>query len=381
MMTNWRRLDMDSPVAQTPAAGSVNWRAIMLFLLTLLIVGLCAALALPFLPAITGAVALTIATRKPYDLLERHIRRPTLTAALGVLLVTLLIVVPSVYLAQEVGQQLVAGATLVQSGTAQDWLTGTIDRIPWLHRFLDQAQSAVNFRQAAEATAGFVAARLKQLLTGSVSTVTQLVLMLFTLFFLFRDRKGAAQAFRSLLPLGENNKDRLMERMTNTIEATLQGSLTIAAIQGALGGVMFWILNVPNAVIWAVAMALMALIPSLGTFLIWMPVAIYLALTGHWVQAAILTGWGAFVIGTVDNLLYPTLVGTKMQLHTVPVFFSVLGGIGLFGISGIVLGPLTLTTAVTLLRMWNPDALPADAGEQARHSAGHCDTIWPSAGG
>jgi predicted PurR-regulated permease PerM len=339
----------------------------MLFLLTLVIVGLCAALAYPFLPAITGAVALTIATRKPYDWLERHVRRPTLTAALGVLLAALLIVGPAVFLAQKVGQQLVAAATVVQSGAAQGWVTETIDRIPWLNRVIDQAQSAVNFRQAAEGTAGFVAARLKGLLAGSVSTVTQLVLMLFTLFFLFRDRKGAARAFRSVLPLDESQTDKLVERMTNTIEATLQGSLTIAAVQGALGGIIFWILDVPNAVIWAVAMAILALIPSLGTFLIWMPVAIYLALTGHWLKASILTGWGAFVIGTVDNLLYPTLVGTKMQLHTVPVLFSVLGGIGLFGISGIVLGPLTLTTAVTLLRMWSSSALPTDAREQARH--------------
>jgi len=183
---------------------------------------------------------------------------------------------------------------------------------------------------------------------------------------LFRDRQGAARAFRSLLPLDESQRDRLIKRMTNTIEATLQGSLTIACIQGCLGGMMFWILAVPNALIWAVAMALLALIPSLGTFLIWMPVAVYLAVTGHWVKAAVLGAWGAFVIGTVDNLLYPTLVGAKMQLHTIPVLFSVLGGIGLFGISGIILGPLTLTVAVTLLQMCSPGVLPPDTAENAR---------------
>jgi predicted PurR-regulated permease PerM len=295
------------------------------------------------------------------------VRHPNLAAGLGVLLVALVIVAPAVFLAQNVGQQVVTAATAVQSGAAQDWLTNTIDKIPWLSRVIGQAEAAIDFRQAAQGGARFIATRLQGLLTGSVSTVTQVVLMLFTLFFLFRDRKEAARAFRSLLPLKEGQRDKLIERMTNTIEATLQGSLTIAAIQGSLGGIMFGILGVPNAAIWAVAMALLALIPSLGTFLIWMPVALYLAVTGHWVKAAVLTAWGAFVIGTVDNLLYPTLVGAKMQLHTILVFFSVLGGIGLFGISGIVLGPLTLTVAVTLLRMCSPGVLPDDAHKQAGH--------------
>ncbi len=120
---------------------------------------------------------------------------------------------------------------------------------------------------------------------------------------------------------------------------------------------MFWILGVPSAAVWALTMAILATIPSLGTFLVWMPIAVYLAASGHWVKGLILAGWGASVISTVDNLLYPTLVGRKMQLHTVPVLFSVLGAIALFGISGIVLGPLILTTGVTLLRFWNEGAL------------------------
>jgi predicted PurR-regulated permease PerM len=291
-----------------------------------------------------------------------------LTAAIGVLLVIVLIVGPVTLLVHNLGQQVVAVAGLVQSGAAQDWLTGTIDRIPWLNDLVDQAMSALNLRQAVQGTAGYIATWMRGLLAGSVSTLTQLVLMLFTLFFLFRDRRDAAKAFRSLLPLDEFQRDRLIERMSNTIEATLQGSLTIAAIQGALGGIMFWVLGVPAALVWALVMAVLATIPSLGTFLVWMPVAVYLALTGHWVKAGILVGWGTFVIGTVDNLLYPTLVGTKIQMHTVPVLFAVLGGIALFGISGVVLGPLVLTTAVTLLRFWSPKALPQSEDDPASRS-------------
>lgn len=227
---------MTTPSPRTTAEASTNWRMIVLFLVTLGIVGLCALLAFPFVPAITGAVALTVATRAPYDWLERHLRHPTLTAALGVLLVILLIVGPVALLVQSLGQQAVGAAAQVQSGAAQDWLTETVDRIPWLNRLVDEALGVVNLRQAAQGTAGFIAGRLRGLLTGSVATVTQMVLMLFTLFFLFRDRREAARAFRSLLPLSESQRDQLIKRMSNTIEATLQGSLTIAAIQGALGG-------------------------------------------------------------------------------------------------------------------------------------------------
>jgi predicted PurR-regulated permease PerM len=256
-------------------------------------------------------------------------------------------------------------AAMVQSGEAADWATGMMDKYPWLKKGFDQVSATVNLRQAAQSAGGFVAAKLQDVLAGSLSTLTQLVLMLFTLFFLFRDQDVAVELFRSLLPMTERQRDQLMIRMRDSISATIQGSLTIAAIQGSLGGIMFWILSVPNVPLWTFAMAALATIPSLGTFIIWAPVAVFLALSGSWVKALILTAWGTFVIGTVDNLLYPTLVGTKLQLHTVPVLFAVLGGIGVFGISGIVLGPLVLSSAVALLRVWMPDeqALPGAEGQ------------------
>jgi len=335
----------------------VNWRTVVLFIITLVAIGLCLAVLSPFFPAITGAIALAVAVRRPYEWLERHVGHRTLAAIIGVLLIVMLILAPVVLVVQSLGHRVIGVATAIQSGSAQDWLTDRIDRLPWLNQLVNEALGLVNLRQAAQGTAGFVGNRLKGVLTGSVATATQAVLMLFTLFFALRDRNEAARLFRSVLPLNESQCDRLIERMRNTIEATMQGSVTIAAIQGSLGGIMFWILGVPSAAVWGLTMALLATIPSLGTFLVWMPVAIYLAVSGHWAKALILAGWGASVISTVDNLLYPTLVGRKMQLHTVPVLFSVLGAIGLFGISGIVLGPLILTTGVTLLRFWNDSAL------------------------
>ena len=365
------------PEGEDQEGAKSRWPILVLFLLTLAIGTLCAALFAPFLPAITWAIALTVATRKPYDWLRGRLKNKTLTAAVGVLLVVLLIVTPASLVFQSLGKRVVETASLVQSGTAQSWVHHFLDQYPRLQQLIDRASGAVSFEQAAQSTAGFLAARLRAFLAGSVTTLTQLIIMLFTLFFLFRDREEARLALRSLVPLNVAQIDLLLHRMGDTISAVLQGSLLIAVIRALLGGVMFWILGVPDALMWSVIMALVGTIPALGTFLVWMPVTVYLLATEHWIKATVLFGWGAFVIGTVDNLLYPTLVGSKLQLHTVPVFFAVLGGMGLFGITGIVLGPLLLTTFVTLLPIWKSDVAVSSAlhaqprGQAARTVSSH----------
>lgn len=190
-----------------------------------------------------------------------------------------------------------------------------------------------------------------------MGTLTQVAIMLYTLFFLFRDGDAARDALLSVLPMSAAEANNLVERMRSAVEASILGSLTIAAIQGMLGGIIFALLSVPNAVLWAFVMGALATIPSLGTFLAWAPVAVFLALSGHVAKAVILTAFGAVVIGSVDNLLYPTLVSGKLQMHTVAAFFGVLGGVAVFGISGVVLGPLVLVTATELIRMWQPAAM------------------------
>lgn len=126
----------------------------------------------------------------------------------------------------------------------------------------------------------------------------------------------------------------------------------MALVQGSLGGLMFWILGLPAPVLWGCVMAVLALVPMLGTFLVWGPAAIFLALNGQWGKALILAAWGAIAIGLIDNLLYPLLVRKRMRLHTVPVFFAIVGGIALFGAAGVVVGPLVLSITDALIDVW-----------------------------
>ena len=115
---------------------------------------------------------------------------------------------------------------------------------------------------------------------------------------------------------------------------------------------MFWWLDLPLPLFWGVVMALLALVPVLGVFIIWIPAALFLALEGSWGKALILTVWGGAVVGTIDNLLRPILVGKRLKLHTILAFLSVVGGLMFFGASGLILGPLSLTVTTVLLEIW-----------------------------
>ena len=160
------------------------------------------------------------------------------------------------------------------------------------------------------------------------------------------------QSLRALSPLTEAQMDILFARVGDTIYATVYGTLAVSAVQGLLGGLMFWWLGLSAPLLWGVVMALLAVVPVLGAFVVWVPAAVFLALEGNWGEALILTAWGMFVVGTIDNLLRPILVGNRLKLHTVLAFMSIVGGLMLFGPAGLILGPVSLMVTIVLLECW-----------------------------
>ena len=146
--------------------------------------------------------------------------------------------------------------------------------------------------------------------------------------------------------------DRLFGRVADTIYATVYGTLAVSAVQGLLGGLMFWWLGLQTPLLWGVVMGLLAVVPVVGAFVVWIPAALFLLMEGSWGKALILTLWGMLVVGTIDNLLRPVLVGNRLKLHTVLAFLSVVGGLMLFGASGLILGPVALTITTVLLENW-----------------------------
>ncbi|MEA2736542.1 MAG: hypothetical protein QOE14_2993, partial [Humisphaera sp.] len=152
---------------------------------------------------------------------------------------------------------------------------------------------------------------------------------------------------------------QVVARTKDVIYASVYGSVMIAIVQGTLGGIAFWALGVPSPLLWGAVMTLLCMIPMAGSFLVWVPAAIYLLAVGHPMKALALTLWGALVISTIDNILRPKLVGERTHMHELIIFFSVLGGLQVFGMIGLVAGPVIAAIAIALVEVWRRSGTPA----------------------
>ena len=332
------------------------WKQITLFLLTLGVLILCALLLRPFFFAIFGAIILAVVTQRPYNWLSSKIKNPSLCATIALIVIILVVIIPVYFLAQELGEQAYTTVNAFRNGAHQDKITDFIVSRPGLAARIEEFTSSIDINSVARSIAAYLGGNLAGFLGNSVRIITELVVMLFVLFFLLRDRTLALASLRSLLPLHEDETIELLDRVGNTILATALGRLTIAVVQGVLAGLAFWVLGVPSVILWAFTLAVCAMIPAFGSFLVWGPVAIYLGLTDHWGKAALLAIWGGLIVSTIDNILYPILVGSHLRAHTATILLSILGGIALFGPLGIVLGPILFTLADTLLDIWHTTA-------------------------
>ena len=154
------------------------------------------------------------------------------------------------------------------------------------------------------------------------------------------------------LPLKKPETEHLLRRVAETVHATVYGTLAVAAVQGTLGGLMFWALGLPTPLLWGLVMGLLSIVPVLGAFIVWIPAAILLLLDGSWIRAGILAAWGGLVVGGIDNVLRPMFVGNRLRLHTIPAFISIVGGLLVFGAPGFILGPLAATMTMLFIEFW-----------------------------
>jgi predicted PurR-regulated permease PerM len=192
-----------------------------------------------------------------------------------------------------------------------------------------------------------------QALTIGQSTVdftVNLFVMVYLLFFLLRDGDLLAGRIRRALPLSVDQQNQLLRKFAVVIRATVKGNMLIALIQGALGGLIFYILGISGALLWAVVMAFLSLLPAVGAGLVWVPVALYLIATGSIWQGVVLIAFGALVIGMVDNVLRPVLVGKDTRMPDYVVLISTLGGLQVFGLNGFVIGPVI---AAMFIAVWD----------------------------
>lgn len=310
---------------------------------------LCALVISPFVPGLVWALSLAIVALPLHRLVSRWVRMPSLAAGISILLVTLILLVPTLFVGWRIGIQAAEHLDRVEQLLASGELRKTLDRFPPAARIYDAVNGSSGDASQASGLAAPVAATTGAWVQGALAAIVQSLVALFVLFFLFRDRVQVLDVVRSLMPMSDDETDYFFEQIRSMTHATIYGTVVVSLIQGVLGGLMFALIGIPGALLWGVAMAILSLIPSAGAFVIWLPVAVTLGAQGEWGKATLLGVWGMFVVGTIDNLLYPVLVGKEMRLHTVPVFLTIVGGLFIFGAAGIVLGPVILSGTLALL--------------------------------
>jgi predicted PurR-regulated permease PerM len=182
-------------------------------------------------------------------------------------------------------------------------------------------------------------------------------------FFAFRDGERAVSEIMSVLPFDQKRAAELRGRVGSTITTNVYGGVIVGALQGTLTGLSFWALGMNSPVLWGVVTGVFSLIPIFGSAIVWVPAAIVLLLTGHFVKAAILLGLGAGLIGTIDNVVRPLIIHKSLRLHPIFVFFSLLGGVQLFGVLGLFVGPVVLSVAAALVLMVREDLMALEKAQ------------------
>ncbi|MEO8331229.1 MAG: AI-2E family transporter [Gallionella sp.] len=347
--------------------GSPNHvHTLLLMAVTVIGIYFCFRLAEPFFPAFTWALALAVMFAPIYRWLESKVKYPNLAATVCVLLAALIVVMPVMFVAERIINEASSGAetikTMVKSG---EWRR-VFDAHPRIAPIGQWIERQFDLPEIVNTATAWLTSTAASFVQGSVLQLIDLILTFYILFYFMRDRSAALKSLRFLSPLSEADMNRMFDSVNDTVHATIYGTLAVAVVQGTLGGLMFWWLGLPAPLLWGTVMALLAVVPVLGAFIIWIPAAIFLFLEGSEGKALLLTLWGTIVVGGIDNLMYPILVGRRLKIHTILAFVSIVGGLIVFGPFGLILGPVIFTVSRFLLEIWSRQ----NSADQAKDKAG-----------
>ena len=337
---------------------------LLLLALILVVFYLCYRVLEPFLVPLAWAAVLAVLFHPLHARLRRRLKgRDSLSALLITLLVVVLVLGPissvGTLLVRELAETYRSLEAQVRQGQIplleglrhKPWVAALLD---WIHTLIQER--GVDLQEALLGSARQLSTRVLNQAAEAVRDVSRFllntILTLFALYYLLKDGEKLVNYLREVLPLPPTKKSYVFLRLQDVVGATMYGGVVVAAIQGTLGGLGFWVLGLPSPVLWGTVMAFLAFLPLVGPWLVWVPAAVWLGLQGSVLKAVVLLAWGGIAVGLVDNVLRPVLIGTRAGLHSLLVFFSILGGIAAFGFVGIVAGPLVMAVALAVLDLF-----------------------------
>lgn len=354
-----------------PAISARSFRTAFVLILVAAVTVLFLAVTWPFLkPLLLGALLAGL-FRPLYRWFTRHLGgRRSLGALVTLLVLFFLVVGPlSAFLGIVVQQALNVSEQAIpwvqqhfgsaSSFNAHDWL---VQRFPALaHQVPSQEQLMQNVGALAKAAGGLLVAGASQLTAGTAGFLLDLFVMIYAMFFFLRDGEKIIQKIFYYMPLSHEDEALMLERLSSITRATVKGTLVIGVIQGALAGVAFWVAGIGGAAFWGTVMAILSIVPGIGSALIWVPAVIYLFLTGQALAGTLLLAWCVAVVGTIDNILRPILVGKDAKMPDLLILVGTLGGLFLFGPIGFIVGPIVCGLFLTAWEIYGAtfrDILP-----------------------
>lgn len=312
-----------------------------------------------FLQPIAFATVIAIGFYPLYLGISRIVRGSNKSALLATFLVLLIFILPALLIASAAGGELIKAArhfgdrSTEQGGAVAYLAEKQQSALHWLARYVDVEE--LHLEDAAASLPGQISKVLltvgTRLVGGLAGFAGNAILTFLVLFFLFRDGRVAIENVTSVLPLSREQSMRLLTGIRDSIIANLYGILAVGLAQGLLTGAALAVLHVPSALLLGLATAFCSLIPIAGTALVWLPSAIYLMATGHLWKGIILIVWGSAVVGTIDNIIRPLVIGRRVELHPLLLLFSLLGGLQVFGFIGIFVGPVIISVITALINM------------------------------
>lgn len=350
----------DSPAVPEPSGSGERYRLMALAAITGGLVAICVLLALPFLPAISWGLALTIITWPMHRWIARRIQNPTWAAVVSAGIVTSVLLGCMLFVAWQLAHESQNVAANLQNETPES-VREKLTKVPGVNSVVNwMDQAGINLEQETQRLIEGYTQNISGFAQGSLTAAIQLLVAIFIMYTAFRDGNRLTRTARSFLPMTREESERVFKRAADSVHANIYATLVTTVIDTAAFTVCFWWVGLPAPLLWATVMFVLSFLPIVGAGLVWVPAAIYLAASGKIWATALILGVGAVTFVLVDNILYARLAGARMRMHEALALVAFLGGLAVFGTSGMILGPAVVAVTIAFVEVWKGRLARAD---------------------